>query len=233
MISIPTARPHHIRNLENWFITYPYAIDVDEQHFGLKDGDLFPIKARPRAPLGTLLEQSGWLTASFDMKPKAGRAKSSSATYYSDTGLDYFVSILILIDGLCLLFGPVWWLSYVTTNSYRLAIITAFASFFTRRLLLAAGQRPFEILGASAPYAAVLMLYVQSNGANLDQLGKASGTCSLASIVRSRIINERYHVGPHRTHSRKCIPTALPLTSAVEALRQPLSDVLRTKFDAI
>ena len=162
--SIPTARPEHIRNLNKWFVTYPEAIRPCEQHFVDPDkrGDLFPVISKIKSPLQLWLEQWRWLRFPFTLETRPDRI--DTATYHSGTNFDRFVSALIVVTGLCLLFGPMWWLNYVSTDKYRLAIITGFVTAFTTWSWLAAGQRPFEVLGYTAAYAAVLTVFLQRIG---------------------------------------------------------------------
>lgn len=161
----PTARPHHIANLEAWFHNNPRAIDLDEQHFLKHPGDLFPVVTRSKSLIRQFMEQWRWLTFRFALRdPKrTDRADSENTLYISDTGFEIFVSAFIVVLGLCLLFAPMWWLNFVSNAEYRLAIITVFVTLFAGCLWVTAGQRPFEVLGATAAYAAVLLVYLQSN----------------------------------------------------------------------
>ena len=109
------------------------------------------------------LGQWRWLRSCFQLKRRKDRFNSDQTAYTSKTGLDRFTNTLILVLGLALLFGPTWWLDAVTNDDHRLAIITSFIGFITFVVWAAAGQRPFEILAATAAYAAVLMVFLQSN----------------------------------------------------------------------
>lgn len=160
-----TARPEHVQNLNNWFVNRPEAIDPLEQHFRdeNKQSDLFPLVLKERSPLRLFLGQAKWLRLLFPPRNFAGQAISPSTHYTSETALDRLTNAIILIVGLCLLFGPMWGLHFINSNTNRLAIITGFVSAFTGLTFLAAGQRPFEILAATAAYAAVLMVYLQNS----------------------------------------------------------------------
>lgn len=158
-----TARAHHIRNLDTWFGNYPEAIDAREQHFREEDkqGDLFPIVLKERSPLRLLIGQSRWLRRIFKPRASTIQADSDDTWYTSETALDRLTNTFILLAGLLLLFGPMWALHFVGNDTNRLAIITGFVSAFTGLTFSAAGQRPFEILAATAAYAAVLSVYLQ------------------------------------------------------------------------
>ncbi|KAK5128244.1 hypothetical protein LTR85_002911 [Meristemomyces frigidus] len=157
----PTARNQQINNLKNWFAFYPHAIDEEEQHHRAKDGDLFPILAKPKVPLVLLMQKSRALRFRFRLSKRSDRIDLPSVTYTSEQGLETCATFSILIVGLCMSFGSIWWLNDVTNNVHRLAIITGSASLFTFWSWLAAGNRPFEILAAFAAYMAVLMIYRQ------------------------------------------------------------------------
>ena len=167
--SRPSAQEHELRNLKNWFETYPQAIDPLEQHFLDKDhqpleGDLFPIVARPKSPLRWLLHKSRFLRFRFPLKHRPDRIKSPLTKYHSDTGFDNMVCTITVLIGLALLFAPMWCLHYVNEMTYMLAIITGFVTLFAFWLWVAAGPRQFEILLGTAAYAAVLYIYLQVAG---------------------------------------------------------------------
>ena len=63
-----------------------------------------------------------------------------------------------------MLVGPLWWLQYLSARNnaeYRLAVITGFLVLFTILLSILTVARPFEVLAATAAYAAVLMVFIQ------------------------------------------------------------------------
>lgn len=156
-----TAQDSQIRNVENWFKNYPDAIDGEEQHFRGKAGDLFPILSKPKSPLVLFLQQSRLLRFRFRLSKRADRVDSPQTKYTSEQGLETFATWSIIVVGLGMSFGSIWWLNYVKENVHRLAIITVSATLFTIWSWLAAGNRPFEILAAFAAYMAVLMIYRQ------------------------------------------------------------------------
>lgn len=127
------------------------------------EGDLFPIVSKDQSPLRAVLGQWQQLRFCFQLSNRNNRTNTDHTTYTSEKGLDRFTNTLILILGLALLFGPMWWLNFVVNDVQRLAIITSFITAFTCVVWAAAGQRPFEILAATAAYAAVLMVFLQSN----------------------------------------------------------------------
>ena len=63
-----------------------------------------------------------------------------------------------------MLVGPLWWLQHLSAQDnmeYRLAVITGFLVLFTILLSILTVARPFEVLAATAAYAAVLMVFMQ------------------------------------------------------------------------
>lgn len=89
--------------------------------------------------------------------------RSLTNDVYERHSLDRFTNVVILCVGLSLLFGSIWWLYLVMENRTWLGIILGFVTAFTFLAWSAAGQRPFEVMAATAAYAAVLMVYLQSS----------------------------------------------------------------------
>ena len=68
-----------------------------------------------------------------------------------------------MILGVAMLVGPLWWLQYLSAKNnteHRLAVITGFLVVFTILLSILTVARPFEVLAATAAYAAVLMVFM-------------------------------------------------------------------------
>lgn len=158
-----TATDHHIRNVRNWFDAYgEQAIDPDEQHFRDHEGDVFTMLPSPRAyPLVAALHNSKFVRRLFRLKKRSDRVESPSTIYTSNTGLETLAAFVSLVVGLGMTFGSIWWLNFVDSTVYRLAIITASGTLLTLIAWAAAGNKPFEILAAFAAYMAVLMIYRQ------------------------------------------------------------------------
>lgn len=108
-----------------------------------------------------LLERIPWLRMAFWTRKRSNQDNDPMARYWSDTGLEIFTTVVQLIIGVGMLYGPVWWLNNVSDHVKQLTIITGFASAFVVWSWAAAGNRPFEILAAFAAYMAVLMIYRQ------------------------------------------------------------------------
>ena len=171
----PTARDGQLRRVRDWLIAHPGALAVEEQSFvssGCDRHDIFPILMRSASPFERLLETCrdwrNWqLSRRFrfgrktEAERKAALIDSLTAHTRIDTTLDRTIALLYLMGGLGLLYAPIWWLNWVKHDQYRLAVITGSVTLFTAWLWFAAGHRPFEILSATAAYAAVLMIFMQ------------------------------------------------------------------------
>lgn len=78
----------------------------------------------------------------------------------------WFADSIIISLGLAMLFGPMWWLEWVSDDVKRLAIITSFIFIFAVGLRAISRVKPFEVLAATAAYAAVLMVFMQRQGSS-------------------------------------------------------------------
>ena len=138
--------------MRNWFAHYPGAIAGEEQFFEGNEGDLVSLLTKRRSPFVSFLTSFKPVRARFRLSKRSDRVDLPEVIYASATGLETFATVSILIAGLVLCFGSIWWLNFVVNNVYRLAIITTSASLFTIWAWIAAGNRPFEILAAFAAY---------------------------------------------------------------------------------
>ncbi|KAI0182843.1 hypothetical protein EV127DRAFT_309745, partial [Xylaria flabelliformis] len=82
-------------------------------------------------------------------------------SYYSDTGMDSFASAVIVFVGASILITLIWILQAIENLQQKLAVITAFVLAFLLILSFAMASKLFEALGATAAYAAVLMVFIQ------------------------------------------------------------------------
>ena len=147
-----SAQKYQIENIEAWFWNHPTAIVKEEQEFVRKAGDVVALVARVKSPLRLLLEKfSSVLTCSlFRAKQRTDQVQSPTTSYYSNTKFDAFVTAVLIFSGILLLLGPMWTLQYMTNNTKRLGVITAFILLFTSLLASATVAKPFEVLAATA-----------------------------------------------------------------------------------
>nr|KAK5443051.1 hypothetical protein LTR18_005728 [Exophiala xenobiotica] len=157
-----TANERQIANLENYlYHNYPGSIDLEETKFVKHHEDLIPILTKGRSPLRHLVEKSrkfrSW--GLFSISKEGG---TSTSRFYSGRKMDAFTNAIIIVLGLTMLLGPIWWLNSVQSADGKLGIITGFTFLFTVVLVCSSVEQPFQILGGTAAYAAVLMVFMQT-----------------------------------------------------------------------
>ncbi|KAH7379172.1 hypothetical protein DE146DRAFT_306481 [Phaeosphaeria sp. MPI-PUGE-AT-0046c] len=161
----PRAEDRQIDNVVHWLERK--AINKDEATFIQKKGDLISINSRSRPPLGQWIEtcQSLHLWKIFRAKLVPGvHVKSATTVYSSDEKFESFTTTSIIVIGLVMLLAPMWWLEFTSTSTVRLGIITGFLCAFISIMSMATTNRPFEVVAATAAYAAVLMVFMQIDG---------------------------------------------------------------------
>jgi hypothetical protein len=94
-------------------------------------------------------------------RDRPGQVPDVKTVYYSDKKIEAFCNASTVLVGLVMLFGPMWWLNFVTNPEIRLGIITVFVLLFAMGLSVIGSGKPFETLAAMAAYAAVLMVFMQ------------------------------------------------------------------------
>jgi hypothetical protein len=148
----PSAKIYQIKNVEAWFDNHQFAIDAEEQEFVRKGNDVITLVSKPKSPLALLSEKCELLIAwsLFRSQPREGQASSQTTLYFSNRGLEAFVTFVIITVGLLLLLGPMWSLQFIQNNIQRLGLITAAIVLFTGLLASATIAKPFEVLAATA-----------------------------------------------------------------------------------
>lgn len=162
----PRAETEQVKNVSNWLSCN--AINKLERCFIHEHaGDLVAIKARTQTPLGRLLAKWSAFRFStlFKSPNEAGVRESSPCTQYSSNDkFDAVIAAIIIVVGLGMLLGPLWWLEFVDNSDKRLGVITGFCCVFALLMTMATINRPFEVVAATAAYAAVLMVFMQIGG---------------------------------------------------------------------
>jgi hypothetical protein len=159
----PRAEDRQINNVSTWLKRK--AINTDEAQFIEKKGDLIAINTR--IPLGRWLEKTKSLHLSKAFRAKLvpdRHVKSDTTVYSSDEKFERVTTSSIIITGLIMLLVPMWWLECTNTSTVRLGIITGFICAFISIMSMATSNRPFEVVAATAAYAAVLMVFMQIDG---------------------------------------------------------------------
>ncbi|KAK4153200.1 hypothetical protein C8A00DRAFT_15577 [Chaetomidium leptoderma] len=86
--------------------------------------------------------------------------------FYSDKVMDRTVSVVTISIGLVMLVVPIWVLQALGKASLKLGVITAFVLACLLLTSFAMTSRPLDALGATAAYAAVLMVFLQVGASN-------------------------------------------------------------------
>ena len=161
----PKAEKRQIGNVESFLARG--GIAEKERKFISHRGDLISINSHTSSPLGRLLEATPLIRLSRLVRAKPdpeSHVISSYTNYASDEALAMLTTVSIIVLGLCMLLGPMWWLEFVSDSKKRLLIITVFLTIFMGLMSTATVNRPFEVVAASAAYAAVLMVFMQIDG---------------------------------------------------------------------
>ena len=169
----PAAELRQIENVKNWLFNtannYRGAIaEAETMSYTTPKhaSDLISISSRVRPPLGQWLESSTTfqLSSLFRAKRVEGKHVEEPTTKYSSNEkFEKLTNRSIIIGGLIMLLTPLWLLECYTDSQVRLGIITAFVVVFMWVMSTATINRPFEVVAASAAYAAVLMVFMQMN----------------------------------------------------------------------
>jgi hypothetical protein len=131
------------------------------------EGDLIAINSRSLPPLGRWLEActSFHLSTLFRAEPDKHKQVNSATTVYSSNAkFERLTTRSVIVTGLIALLAPMWWLEFVSDSHKRLGIITGFICVFISIISVATHNRPFEVVAATAAYAAVLMVFMQIGG---------------------------------------------------------------------
>lgn len=163
--SRPGAQDHQISNVANWFHNNDTAIDQDETCFIQSEGDLIALVPKQRSLLRHGLEQIPSIRNLFRVRHRADRIQSTTTSYASDRGMDLWTSVFIVVVGLAMLLGPMWALQLTNGAHKKLTIISVFVIVLSTLMFgsTASATRGFEVLAATAAYAAVLAVFLQIN----------------------------------------------------------------------
>ncbi|KAI8673744.1 hypothetical protein NCS55_00695600 [Fusarium keratoplasticum] len=161
----PEAPHRDIRSIRNWHYNHDYvAIAADEQEYLEHDKDLICLVQKDKTPLRRLIDTSLTIRTLPMWKHKDKAAADYDAehvSYYSDSRMDKTASVVIVAVGIVMLITPIWVLQAMDGLRAKLGVITAFVLIFLLALSFAMASKPFEALGATAAYAAVLMVFTQ------------------------------------------------------------------------
>ncbi|KAI0856936.1 hypothetical protein F4860DRAFT_491311 [Xylaria cubensis] len=159
------APSRDVRSLRTWHANHQnMAIDEEEHRYLEQHQDLIRLRSNHKTPLRNWIDNSLALRTLRIWK-KQSRAipkyEANNISYYSNTTIDAFASGMIIFIGASLLITPIWILQAIEDLQIKLAVITTFVLVFLFVLSFAMASKPFEALGATAAYAAVLMVFIQ------------------------------------------------------------------------
>jgi hypothetical protein len=157
------AEERQVNNVKNW-LNSRNAIRLDEAAFVNHTSDLISIISHSRPPLVRWLASCRKLRSwgLFKAKYRPDLHVQSAATRYSSNEIfDTLGTTSLILMGLIMLLAPLWWLDNASGSQKRLGIITGFIVVFLAIMSTATIHRPFEVIAASAAYAAVLMVFMQ------------------------------------------------------------------------
>ncbi|KAI0811386.1 hypothetical protein GGR55DRAFT_678214 [Xylaria sp. FL0064] len=159
------APSRDVKSLRTWHNNHQnVAIDEEEHRYLEEDQDLIRLRSRDKTPLRNWIDNSLALRT-LSIWKKQSRAipeyDANNVSYYSNTGMDAFASAVIVLIGASILITPIWILQAIENLQMKLAVITAFVLVFLLLLSFVMVSKPFEALGATAAYAAVLMVFIQ------------------------------------------------------------------------
>lgn len=161
-----SAAPRRVvKSIRNWHYNYDHAaINQEEQKYLDFEKDLISVTPRDKTPIRQLIDNSHRLRTLAIWRQKDTEVPDHGAayvSYYSDKRMDEFASSFIVTAGVIMLIVPLWILQSLESPTYKLVVITLFIFAFLLTLSFAMAAKPFEALGATAAYAAVLMVFLQ------------------------------------------------------------------------
>ncbi|KAK6434802.1 hypothetical protein LTR95_009014 [Oleoguttula sp. CCFEE 5521] len=157
---LPRATPRHVTQMQRWHDQYRDAIENAERHDLGHEDDMIQLLPRPTSFFALVLTKIPLLHRVFQKAQRADRDGKSIATYWSDTALNSFATLLTLLAGLGMLLGSCWWLDQIPENASRLGLISGSVTVFALGLWGAMGNRPAEVLIGTATYRAILVIYL-------------------------------------------------------------------------
>ncbi|KAK7987109.1 hypothetical protein PG996_006289 [Apiospora saccharicola] len=169
----PTAPARDIKNINRWHYNHgDQAIATEERQYIEHADDLISITEKDKTPLRQFIDSSRRLRtlpiwrrlSSNDTGPP--QSSDKDVAYYSDKRINNFTSMTIVFIGTAMLLTPIWILQALQSPTSKLVVITIFILVFLITLSYVMVTKPFEALGSTAAYAAVLMVFLQVGGSD-------------------------------------------------------------------
>ncbi|KAK7913889.1 hypothetical protein PG985_011592 [Apiospora marii] len=158
-----TAPQRDTKNINRWHYNHgDQAIAAEEMQYLQHTSDLISITEKDKTPLRQLIDSSRRLrTLAIWRLLNPQHNGNQDVAYYSDKRIENFASMIIVLIGIAMLLTPIWILQALHSPINKLVVITIFILAFLVTLSYAMVTKPFEVLGATAAYAAVLMVFLQ------------------------------------------------------------------------
>ncbi|MCJ1357940.1 MAG: hypothetical protein MMC33_007936 [Icmadophila ericetorum] len=164
----PAPTKRQVKNVKIWLDNNQSAIKKDEASFIDVKGDLMTLVPKANVPLRRFFNKFECFREIPCFREDMSDADFAPTTIHNkDERIDKAITFTTITIGLVMLLAPLWWLQKVTIDdptanpNYRLGIITLFIGIFTGLLSLVTVAKPFEVLGATAAYSAVLTIFLQ------------------------------------------------------------------------
>lgn len=157
-----TAASAQRRNVQMWFQDHVNAVDPDEQDYIEHSDDLMTLSQKYKTSMQKFCERIAFVQWLFSRRGTKLPDFEKRVRVGSDDKLQWFADSIIICLGLLMLFAPMWWLEWIVDDVTRLAIMTCFIFVFAVGLRAISRAQPFEVLAATAAYAAVLMVFMQT-----------------------------------------------------------------------
>ncbi|KAK4112398.1 hypothetical protein N656DRAFT_709377 [Canariomyces notabilis] len=164
MKKLTKAPGRDIKSLKHWHYNHSNVAIAREEQTYLNNEDLVRVVQEDRTPLRRVIDSSLRLRTLPIWRLRKHEAPVYDAdyvSYYSGKRIDGFASTMIVTIGATMLIAPIWILQALNTLTMKLGVITIFILIFLLLISFAMVSKPFEALGATAAYAAVLMVFIQ------------------------------------------------------------------------
>lgn len=193
--ALPIADPKQTQHIKNWFYNHPEAVERKERAFIEKEGDLIAVATERRPPIERWLLRRGlWFKKLFKEKRIPFlHVESSTTTYTDDRLVQAFANAIVAIIGLLFLVIPALVLTYMATHVYtymaKTGVICAAVVLESIILAVVTDQKAFQILLATAAYAAVLLIYLQigsTSGSGVESNAVEAAISGMSDIVTTR-----------------------------------------------
>ncbi|KAI8623321.1 hypothetical protein F5Y19DRAFT_468605 [Xylariaceae sp. FL1651] len=159
------APPRDIQSLRTWHENHPNITTNEEEHSYLREKqDLIRMRLDEKTPLRRWIDNSSILRALALWRKRsqiASTDETENVSYYSNAVMDFFASAIIFTIGGIIIVMPIWVLLGLNGIVDKVGAITVFIVAFLAVLSFVLVAKPFEVLGATAAYAAVLVVFLQ------------------------------------------------------------------------